>query len=672
MFQHRTNLFKAGSVRQGSSGGFVVKILIKMLFLVIGFLFLLGVAGLPFFWSGHSLLTHVQSGRADLLAAENYASQMMIGDALHRLELAEKEFTAAQRDLGRLRLLTFIPYVAERVQAAEGLLDGGVLAVSAVRDALQAVSEVLTLAAEGEELVGSVFKTVSVSDISFRELSTERKRSMLAALYRAAPRLSLAVSRIDEALVALGEIPVEVLDADLIKAVDAAKIKLRSVQSTLSTLTIIAEHLPKFLGHPEQQNYLMFFENNTELRPTGGFLGVYGLLQVKDAEIVSIKTDDIYSLDGPSESTPRPAPPEPIARYINIDKWYLRDANWSPNFPTSAEIMEQFYYEEARVVGLEQQPINGIIVITPQIAADLLRLVEPITIGDKTFTADNLVDELEFAVEVSFREEGIPFFARKNIVGELVNEMLRRLTAQPLSNLISVVQILEKNLSESHVLLWMKDPSLQKFIQQMDWGGRLRDVDVDYLTVIDANLASFKSDSVIERNLQYTLTPVEDGLEAALTITYAHHGKFDWKTTRYRTYTRVYVPEGSELIGVDGAMMNDKLKDPARRLGKVDVYSEFGRTVFGAFISIEPGEKRALTFRYRLAPSVAKAIAAGKYQLDFEKQPGTTAHGLTLELNFGKNLTMARPAEDPREFGDSIYKYSTDLRLDREFIVGLR
>ncbi len=628
------------------------------------------VAAYPFYRASSSLMTHVENGRSDLAAAEQYASNLMVNDALHRLDLAQVEFDAARRELERLKPLSRISYVGERVEVAENLLLGGLTAVSAVREALLAVQEVLELAVEGEELAGSIIGTVPSTEVPFGDLTVEKKRAVLAALQRSAPRLAVSVSKIDEALLALDNVPENAVDADLYDALATAKVKLRSVRSALSSLSVVADHLPSFLGYPEQKQYLVFFQNNTELRPTGGFLGVYGTVEIKDADLVSISTDDIYALDGPSEQVERPAPPMPITKYMNIDSWYLRDANWSPDFPTSAAIMEQFYYEEAAVANIEALPVDGVIVITPQLASDLLRITGPITIGDKTFDADNLVDELEFAVEISFREEGIPFFARKNVVKELVNEMVERLTSLPLTRLVVALRALERNLTESHVLLWMKDQNLQSFVLDMDWGGRLQSVRGDYVSVIDANLAALKTDYVMNRNIDYAITPMEDGsYNGRVTITYEHGGGFDWKTTRYRTYTRVYVPAGSELIAVDGAMLNDKLKDPSRRPGAADIYQELDRTAFGAFISIEPGEMRKLVFGYKLSPSVVADIESGQYVLDIEKQPGTEAHSLTLDLDFGKNLTKAQPAEDPFEFGDSKYKYSTDLRVDRVFEV---
>jgi hypothetical protein len=114
-------------------------------------------------------------------------------------------------------------------------------------------------------------------------------------------------------------------------------------------------------------------------------------------------------------------------------------------------------------------------------------------------------------------------------------------------------------------------------------------------------------------------------------------------------------------------MTNDKIIDPKRRPGTVDVGTELGRRVFGAFISIEPGETRELSFSYRLPTSVAAQVQNGNYSLLVQKQPGLRATPLTIDLDFGKKLKTAVPAEDAKEFGDTRYRTATDLRIDRLF-----
>jgi len=196
------------------------------------------------------------------------------------------------------------------------------------------------------------------------------------------------------------------------------------------------------------------------------------------------------------------------------------------------------------------------------------------------------------------------------------------------------------------------------------WGGSV------VLMVVDANLASLKTDRVVERTINYSLWRDGSGVRVKTVITYKNKGWFDWRTTRYRTYTRIYVPEGSILVGSRGAMENDKIFDPLQRPGQVEIKNELGKTYFGAFISIEPGEEKTLEFEYILPPWIEKNIQNGLYKLFVQKQAGTLGHPLTLNLNFDKKIKSATPAEEQKEWGDEIYKLQTDLKVDREIEVG--
>ncbi len=127
----------------------------------------------------------------------------------------------------------------------------------------------------------------------------------------------------------------------------------------------------------------------------------------------------------------------------------------------------------------------------------------------------------------------------------------------------------------------------------------------------------------------------------------------DWRYTRYRAYTRVYVPEGSELVSSNV---------------KPDVYRELGKTVFGVFWVIEPGHTGDLVFTYKLPPSVADTLRDGPYRLTAQKQPGARRK-LTLDLSFGKNVVKATPAEDESDFGDAKYTYSDDWPESETFEI---
>ena len=184
--------------------------------------------------------------------------------------------------------------------------------------------------------------------------------------------------------------------------------------------------------------------------------------------------------------------------------------------------------------------------------------------------------------------------------------------------------------------------------------------------MVDANLAALKTDGVMEKRVLYQL----DGRDpahprATVTLTYRNTNRsISWRYTRYRDYVRIYVPEGSRLIGSSGAMLNDKTKTGGRVVeGVVDVMHDLGKTVFGAFWAVEPGETRTLSFTYELPPSVMTSLVSDKYTLLVQRQPGSLS-ALTLDLNFGKNILSAIPAEQKHFFGDARYQETQPVQKD--------
>lgn len=639
---------------------------LRMMGWTVIFMFILTV---PLLYSGIRLAYAGAAGKAELESAQFAAERLDFKSAGRHAGLAHDHFVDARERVQSLRFLKFVPGVAPSYGAAEALISSGIAATDAAAELFIVADEVLAT-------VGKV-RGLSPGDLPLpdpktllKDLTTDEKRQILAAVATEASRLKTASAALDEAVTALDGIPTVGIAPGISAAVSPVREKLTLARGGLGVVAPFADVLPSLLGYPDAQHYLFFFANNDELRPGGGFLGVYGAATVKDATLTELKTDDVYALDGPSEKTKRPAAPAPLQKYTGVKQWYLRDANWSPDFPTSARLMAQFYREEASVVaGYDVPAPDMVITITPDLAEDIVRLIGPVTAGGITFTADNLIEKLQYEVEMAFARKGIAYEQRKDIVGALVQAVTSKLLALPVSELVAAAGIVERNLEEGHVMLYSTDAVLQKELEARDWAAKMKPVTGDYVSWIDANLAALKTDQAIERRLSYVIEP-EAGSESFIgkvSMTYENKGTFTWKTTRYRTYARVYLPGATEFLGVDGAMENDKLKDPARRPGSADGYDQLGRRAFGAFVSVEPGETRTLTFRFRLGPQVVAAIRDGIYHLDVEKQLGTGAVPLTLDLDVGKKLQSAEPSENRKEFGDSRYRLETDLRVDRAF-----
>src|SRR4029453_5752744 len=121
--------------------------------------------------------------------------------------------------------------------------------------------------------------------------------------------------------------------------------RIDDLHESAVVLTQLPTAARSLLGMGQAQTYAILGQNSAELRPTGGFLGTMGLVTVQNAKPIVEDYRSTYDFERPERGYP-PAP-EALARYIGGDGeigWGLRDANWSPDFPTTARTVEAMLY----------------------------------------------------------------------------------------------------------------------------------------------------------------------------------------------------------------------------------------------------------------------------------------------------------------------------------------
>jgi len=421
------------------------------------------------------------------------------------------------------------------------------------------------------------------------------------------------------------------------------------------------ELTPHILGFRRPQTILVLFQNNTELRPGGGFIGSYAVVRIDRGKVRVIKTEGSENLDWQAPEDWRVEPPAPLKEKLGVDRWYFRDSNWSPDWTESARRALEFYQAEGGVGGNE---ITMVVALTPTVLEELLRLTGPVTVDGISFGADNVTEELEYEVEVGYRERNIPKAERKALIGRLMQAVFARASAVAFTNLTKHIEVVNLLVDEKQILAYATDAEAQSLIDKHGLAGRVEDVPGDYLMWVDANLGALKTDHAIKREMRYEIRE----MVGKASMMYTHQGGFDWRTTRYRTYTRIFVPLGAEITAVIITGKSGKVLASE----EVDQGQELGKQWFGAFITVEPGEMVEAQFIYRLPSTISDHIKNGSYTLFVQKQLGTIAHGLTLDLDFDTPITAATPGEEEREWGDAKYRVTSDLREDREFAVSLK
>lgn len=619
------------------------------------------------------VLANALDGKEAVEQAAAAVYQLDFETARDLLSEAEGDFSEASSGLKIFSIFKPLPWVGEQYEAVAGILSASASTAATLNDLLEVAEDVVRLAVGTESLVEGVS---AGEDISWAELPAESKRAIIMRLGEAASDLELAKVEIDLILKDLVDLPTDSLIAPLKLVLNPFVDQLTALDKTLDALIPVAFVLPTFAGLEEEQHVLLLFLNNSEMRPGGGFIGSYGIVSLKDGEMVNLETHDVMDVDGPVTGSHQVTPPEPIRDYLNLDTWYFRDSNWSPDFAVSTQKgLELFGAETAGAPAgtVLKQPyveFDAVIGITPTFVSDILAIVGPIELDNQTFSATNILTTLEYAVEYGFAEDGIPFDQRKEIIGDLADVVKERLFDLPAERWQEVFSAVSQALGEKQFVIYTTDETIESVVSRKNWAGRVFPGRVDTLMVVDANLAALKTDTAVSRNISYSIEPTTGGsYQGQVQITYRHNGTFDWKTTRYRTYTRIYVPEGSELIDYSGTLADDQLRNPSLAPGEADVVDELGLTSFGAFTAVEPGEVGVLTFRYQLPESVVESIEQGVYELDVIKQIGAADHELSLDLDFDKSVSGAYPGEESNYHGDDSYSLNTYLDQNLKFVV---
>lgn len=564
----------------------------------------------------------------------------------------------AQTLFKRFQVLRIIPGVSRQIKAVDGLIDASInltTGLAALTEVGKKVNEVLTV--QGEE-------------VSFADINPEQKREVLKALSESTVELQSVKSQIELAVLSIEQIPDSGLLTPVQEAVDPLKEQLPLLESIITQAIPAAETLPAILGYPNEKTYLFLLQNNRELRPTGGFIGTYGVLKLDSGEIVSFSTDNVYNLDNPAKDIVTEPSPTPIAQHTSTQNWLFRNINWSPDFPTTAKKAEEKYHEQ----GGPEANFDGVIAVTPTFIESLIDITGPISVDGLEFTSENLFEQLEHQVEFAYSEQGKSDADRKEIIGDMADMIMDKIFHLPKSEFPVLWTTFIKNVDQKQILIYSDDQLTQQLVLKQNWAGEMKPYTGDYLAFIDANLAALKTDNVMERTLDYAVTQENGEYYGNASMLYKNTGWFDGFHTRYRTYTRIYLPYGAELVESKGFFTGDKLQNG--RPTEPDVYDEsFERpdgsivrySVVGGFTSIEPQQEGTIELKYKLPESVVKQIEQKNYTLYIQKQAGTLAHTLHLQFDIGRKIKSGTPLDLFHKIGENTVSIDSDLSIDRTF-----
>jgi hypothetical protein len=145
--------------------------------------------------------------------------------------------------------------------------------------------------------------------------------------------------------------------------------------------------MPAMLGSNEPRSYLLLFQNNAELRATGGLPGAFAQINTDRGRIQLVKQ---AAASGMVFTSPvLDLPTETRGIYSDRISTFMGDVTLTPYFPTSAQLAREMWKRKYGTV------VDGVISVDPVSLSYLLRATGPIALatGD-VLTSDNAVKML--------------------------------------------------------------------------------------------------------------------------------------------------------------------------------------------------------------------------------------------------------------------------------------
>lgn len=387
--------------------------------------------------------------------------------------------------------------------------------------------------------------------------------------------------------------------------------------------------LPQLLGQPDTKKYLIIFQNDKELRPTGGFLTAYAIFSINKGVIHVDDSEDIYALDASISNKGKA--PAPILKYLpKVYEANLRDSNLSPDFQDSMKTFRGIYDKAGKAVD-----VDGIIAIDTNALVSAMNVLGDIQVNGKTFTTKNdercdcpqVIYELEAeaGTRTQYIREG-----RKNIIGDLMFAIMNKaFSSSPKQYWGPLMQTMFGEIAQKHVLFSLENKDAQKGLAAVNAAGEIKPFEGDYFHLNEANFGGAKSNLFVDQNIEQEFTEAKDGtITKTVTLNYKNtHAPSNCNlelefalclNAPWRDWFRVYAPKGSKLTDASGSEV------------KMSTYDEFEKTVFEGFTTVRPLGIQKVKLTYTLPFKVKKG---SPLPVMIQKQPGTAGDEYTFKVN---------------------------------------
>lgn len=536
--------------------------------------------------------------------------QQNVEDASTQLAAVKPELLKTQKDVQNMGYLNFVPVMNFYYSDALHLTNASVYGLNAAQilvDSIKPYADVLGLKGAHSFVGGSAQDRIQTA------VTTMSK--VVPKIDDIGAQLALVQKEVDQ--VNPNHYPTLLGGGKVQDTLKSLRTGVDEAATFVNQAKPLIKVLPTLLGEPKETKYLVIFQNDKELRPTGGFITAYAIFRLEHGVIHVDTSSDIYNLDATIGNKPRS--PRIITTYLPKEPlWNLRDTNLSPDFKQSMDDFNTLYTKAGGYV-----PVSGIIALDTHTLVAAMNILGDIDVDGGHFTTKEdprcKCAQVIYAME-EYADTPVGYIKsnRKGIIGDLLYAIMQKAFASsPKLYWGPLFQTMINEINQKHILFSLGDKDAQSGLESLNAAGRIVAFTGDYLHVNDSNFGGAKANLFIKESVDMKYEVKGDGsVTKTVTLNYKNpfppsdcnleHGGLCLNAIQ-RDVVRLYVPKGSKLVSSTGSEV------------KVTSYDELGKTVFEGFVTVRPLGAATYTLSYQLPFKVSSS----NLPVLIQKQPGT-------------------------------------------------
>ena len=632
---------------------------------ISGLLILLSINAINVYYTGKKLTRDISAeayeGYSFLIDAGKSATKIQFDKAAEIFDKALGNFSEAKNELWFIS--TDQSYYSKNNnmgQAVNALLIGGQHFAKAGSYFLEALEEF--------NKIPLYFVSKNKSEVAPSAKTAQNQPSITDAIKTGLDKTNLAITEISLASEQLTKIDESSLPSEIAGKITMAKKQIVDISKTLEATS---KHFPailKLLGDRYPHRYLILLQNNNEIRPSGGFIGSYVILDINEGEIEKLEVNDVYDIDDAYRGVIEP--PDELKKFVS--NWRFRDSNYSADFPTSAAKAKWFLQKEGG------PGVDTVIAINQGLLKSMLEITGPVQVGNfGKLNAENYNLLLSYVIEGKIWGAEDPKHILKVFIPAFKEAILKE------ENVSKIGSNLYKAIQQKHIMMYSGDEEIEALFDSIGVSGRVYQnaANEDYLSVINTSVGGTKSDQFIEENILHDTHLDKNGnLTDEVTIKRSHLWDdeiyYKWKKIlasygfntmpdqlidilgrgRNKVYMRIYVPDGSILLNSSDPNLETKYD------------KDLKKTYFFTIMEVKAGETASVKVSYRLPFILNLDDASEAYRLTVEKQPCRRGSIITNKMNSDPEINnLSVYPKESRSEGSGKIIYATNLVYDRYF-----